>query len=195
MGKFLLFLAEKARALAAASPRVKAAFQSFTAADVIGKFGRGLKDWGRIKNLALAVMSAMTVKDAYDLVQQFMSFESEEGDDNKLPISNQLMLAYQALSNEETQRSLVEAIPNLPKIDGNNGVSVEDAVKYQKALDQVKQISIASKAEDLASAAVVYKDGREKLVKISRILGISVKDAVELATLLKEVDSAYNVLL
>lgn len=195
MGKFLLFLAEKARALAAASPRVKAAFQSFTAADVIGKFGRGLKDWGRIKNLALAVMSAMTVKDAYDLVQQFMSFESEEGDDNKLPISNQLMLAYQALSNEETQRSLVEAIPNLPKIDGGNGVSVEDAVKYQKALDQVKQISIASKAEDLASAAVVYKDGREKLVKISRILGISVKDAVELATLLKEVDSAYNVLL
>lgn len=190
-----MFLAEKARALASASPRVRNAFQSFTAADVIGKFGRGLKDWGRIKNLALAVMSAMTVKDAYDLVQQFMSFESEEGDDNKLPISNQLMLAYQALANEDTQRSLVEAIPNLPKIDGSSGVSVEDAVRYQKALDQVKQISIASKAEDLASAAVVYKDGRDKLVKISRILGISVKDAVEVATLLKEVDSSYNVLL
>lgn len=151
------------------------------------------------RNLLVAAGASLAVDETSELIDA-MYMDESEANAGDVAIVAEIVEGITDLNSDAGQSTIKNVYPDIAKsVDDEklweSNVSPADIAKFYQNKKAADKMIASVRASALSQSLAAVEPARENLRKASAMLGLSQARTIELAELLREIDSSYKVLL
>lgn len=146
------------------------------------------KKYEILRQLVIFTAIEASIDTSMEVIKMLASAESQANDNNDS--ANQILAELQAFRESADRLSSMDI--DIHKADGSSDLSIQDAVILEEDLKTTFHIADMAKENNLVASVDAYREARNKVERLSKLLGLSLDATMEFVELLGEVKPYYK---